>query len=521
MLKKTNSQSGLFNPRVLLAFALCSISLFLAMLSFAAPTLHTKKFPTRLPTIQPSTATMTLGSNSYAWGGNSSGQLGNGTTTGSATPQPVIMPAGVTFSMVSGGDRHSVALDTSGHAWAWGLGYFGQLGNGATSDSASPVAVSMPAGVTFKAIAAGGNHNLALDTSGNAWAWGSNGLGELGNGGMSDSATPTAVIMPPGVTFTAISAGFQGSLALDTTGKAWAWGSGIEGQLGNGLTTPNTPNPVPLPVSMPPGVTFIAIASGGQFDLALDTTGKAWAWGYNYDGELGNGTTNQTGPQCFCSTTPVAVSMPAGVTFSSVAAGGFFSVALDTSGNAWAWGYNGEGELGNGTTTDSATPVQVSMPAGITFSAIAAGGGYGSHSVALDTARKAWAWGKNGEGDIGDGTTINRTTPVAVSTPAGVTFSVVAVGASHSLALTPPTPPPAAAPWSWGDGNDGQTGNDDGNFGSVTPVPVSGLSGVTAIAGGGFHSIALKSDGTVFSGAVPTTLAAEPLTASPRCRSAG
>ena len=316
---------------------------------------------------------------------------------------------------------------------------------------------------------------------------------------MSDSATPTAVTMPPGVTFTAISAGFQGSLALDTLGRAWAWGRGIEGQLGNGLDYAEHPNSVPTAVIMPPGVTFIAIASGGLFDLALDTTGKAWAWGYNYDGELGNGTTNQTGPQCFCSTTPVAVSMPAGVTFSAVTAGGFFSVALDTSGNAWAWGYNGEGELGNGTTTDSATPVQVSMPAGITFSAIAAGGGYGSHSVALDTARKAWAWGNNGYGNIGDGTTTNRATPVAVIMPAGVTFSIVAVGAHHSLALTsaPVSPPPPAIPYAWGSNFNGQLGNGT-TTDSSTPVQVLGLTGLTGIAGGQGHSLAVKTDGTVW-----------------------
>ena len=121
-----------------------------------------EKFPTRLSTIHTGATTTTVPLTSYAWGDNTSGELGNGTTTNSATPTTVSMPAGVTLTMVSGGDRHSVALDTSGHAWAWGLGYYGQLGNGATNDSASPVAVSMPPGVTFKAIAPGGYHNSPL-----------------------------------------------------------------------------------------------------------------------------------------------------------------------------------------------------------------------------------------------------------------------------------------------------------------------------------------------------------------------
>src|SRR5207237_1405942 len=142
----------------------------------------------------PTNAQALTGGPGWAWGWNAFGQLGNGTYTDSSTPVAVSMPSGVTFSAVAGGLDCSLALDSSGHAWDWG----------SINGSSNPVAVSMPTGVTFTAIAAGGYHSLALDSSGHAWAWGYNSSGQLGNGTTSSSSTPVPVIMPIGVTFTAI-----------------------------------------------------------------------------------------------------------------------------------------------------------------------------------------------------------------------------------------------------------------------------------------------------------------------------
>jgi alpha-tubulin suppressor-like RCC1 family protein len=441
MQKNTNCQLGLFNPRVLIAFTLCSVGVLLATFSFATTpssgatdlrpddNLLVAKHRSQL------NSNATAGDIAWAWGSSSRGQLGNGTTFDRPTPTSVSMPAGVRFSAVSGGYIHSVALDTLGNAWAFGDNFYGQLGNGTNTYSTTPIPVTMPAGVTFKAVTAGAFHSVALDTSGNAWAWGSNGEGELGIGTLDNSAIPTAVVMPPGVTFVAISAGFQDTLALDNLGRAWAWGDNNQGELGNGLISGNAPNLVPEPVTMPAGVFFKAIAAGAYHSVALDTSGNAWAWGFNFDGELGNGTTNQAGA-CFCNPVPGAVNMPAGVTFSAIGAGAYFGVGLDTTGKAWTWGYNQDGELGNGNTTSSTIPTAVSMPPGVTFSAIAPGD-CGYFSVALDSTGKAWAWGYDAEGELGGGDGSKRA-PVAASMPAGVTFSAVAAGARHSLALAPP-----------------------------------------------------------------------------------
>jgi alpha-tubulin suppressor-like RCC1 family protein len=164
----------------------------------------------------------------------------------------------------------------------------------------------------------------------------------------------------------------------------------------------------------------------------LDRAGHAWAWGFNDDGELGNNSTDQ-------SPVPVAVQMPANLTFTMISAGapppaGSHELALDTAGGAWAWGSNGHGALGNNSIDDSLVPVAVQMPANLTFTTISAGYGYG---LALDTAGHAWAWGANEPGDLGNNSTHQSLVPVAVQMPANVTFTMISAGASGVLALQP------------------------------------------------------------------------------------
>jgi alpha-tubulin suppressor-like RCC1 family protein len=335
---------------------------------------------------------------------------------------------------------------------------------------------------------------------------------------------------------TALAAGSDHSLALRPDGTVWSWGWNSTGQLGDGTTVDRS---VPMRVRDLTGVTAIAagearsvalkrdgtvwgwgcgaygqlgeegekasgncllpiqvrglseitgIAGGFWHSLALRRDGTVWGWGWNPYGQLGSGTGDRGRPK------PVQVVGLKGVI--SIAAGWSHSIALRCDGTVWAWGDNGSGELGDGTTEDSLTPVQVQ---GLTeVVAIAAGG---DHSLAVKRDGTVWSWGWNNVGQLGDGTTENRTIPVQVQ---GLTrIKAVAAGnamgdiegeplGSYSLALRDD-----GTVWVWGS-NDCRLLGDRTTKYRGTSAPVSGLARVTAVAAGYGHSLALKEDGTVW-----------------------
>ncbi len=191
-------------------------------------------------------------------GYNSYGQLGNGTTTNSSVPVQVSNLTAVVA--VAGGEEHSLALDSNGSVWAWGVNNYGQLGNGTTTDSSVPVQVSNLTAVV--AVAGGGAHSLALDSNDSVWAWGDNSSGQLGNGTTTNSSVPVRVSNLKGVV--AVAGGGAHSLALDSNGSVWAWGYNRWGQLGNGTTTDSS---VPVQVSNLTAV--VTVAGGGAHSLAV------------------------------------------------------------------------------------------------------------------------------------------------------------------------------------------------------------------------------------------------------------
>ena len=211
------------------------------------------------------------------------------------------MPAGVTFASLVAGTHHTCALGSDNKAYCWGYGSSGQLGNGGTSQKTVPTAVSLPAGVTFTGLAAGSVHTCALGSNGKAYCWGNGGSGRLGNGAATNQSTPTAVSLPAGVTFSGLAAGNLHTCALGSDSKAYCWGNGGSGQLGNGAATNQS---TPTAVSLPAGVTsFSGLAAGNVHTCALGSDSKAYCWGSGGSGQLGNGaTTNQL--------TPVPVSEP-------------------------------------------------------------------------------------------------------------------------------------------------------------------------------------------------------------------
>ena len=360
-------------------------------------------------------------------------------------------PAVTAIPAISAGDGHTVALKTDGSVWAWGRNTFGELGDGSTTRRTNPVPVLNLSGIVT--IAAGGSHTVALKSDGSVWAWGGNTYGQLGDGTTTDSTTPVQVKGVSGNGWlsdvTAVTGGVRYAVALKSDGSVWAWGYNASGQLGDGTTTDRT---TPVQVKGVDGIGWlsdvVAIAAGGSHTVALKSDGSVWAWGSNGHGQLGDTTTDN-------SSTPVEVSGLADVT--AIAAGEGHTVALKSDGSVWTWGYNYYGQLGDDSTDDSDTPVPVSgLSSGVT--AIAAS----NHTVALKSEGSVWAWGSNFLGQLGDDSTDDSDTPVEVSGLANVT--AIAAGQYHTVALKS-----NSSVWAWGYNGDGQLG-DGTSMSSTTPV---------------------------------------------------
>ena len=358
-------------------------------------------------------------------------------------------------------------------ASAWGDSTYGELGNG-TSGSGTATKVPVPVsglGEDVKAISAGGSHALVLLQDGTVKAWGNNGAGGLGDGTIAQRDAPVSVNGLSGVK--AIAAGQGHSLALMDDGTVMAWGRNDVGQLGIGTTTGPETCMSELPCSTTPiqvkGLSGVkAIATGYDHSLALLNDGTVLAWGRNQWGELGTGATGTKvcGDGWLCNPTPTPIAGLSGV--AEVATGHSQSLALLEDGTVKAWGYDG-----------ADAPVSVNGLSGVT--AIASGW---LHNLALLDNGTVMAWGYNSNGQLGDGTNVDRDHPVAVSGLSGVT--AVAAGAYHSMALLDD-----GTVKSWGWNILWSLGNLAAEDESPVPVPVDGLTGVTAIATGYMTSYAL------------------------------
>ncbi len=300
------------------------------------------------------------------------------------------------------------------------------------------------------------------------------------------------------------------------SGTVWAWGGNTYGQLGDGTKGTNRFNPVQLS-----GLSNITAIAGSEHSVALGSNGNLRAWGRNINGHLGDGTTsdrsNPVPVSGLSNVTAIAASLShtvavknnntvwmwgyvnsgnrltpmqvAGIpNATDVSAGYCFTVALESNGNVWAWGANTSGQLGDGTTSDRSNPVPVSGLSNVT--AIAASvGGY--HTVALKTNGMVWAWGWNDYGQLGDGTTGTRLRPVQVSGISNVI--AIAAGSSHTVALKTD-----GMVWAWGGNGKSQLGDGTKGTNRFAPVQVVGLSNVIAIAASSSHTVALKRDGSVW-----------------------
>jgi alpha-tubulin suppressor-like RCC1 family protein len=401
------------------------------------------------------------------------GAAGTGAVTATVGTAPAALTGSASFTVGSvfevleeslvAGALHTCGLTITGAAYCWGYGEVGQLGDNTPANHHTPVAVSLPSGVAgFASLMAGASHTCGLTSTGAAWCWGYNVVGQLGDNSDTDRYAPVEVSLPSGVTgFTSLTGGSFHTCGLGNTGAVYCWGYNEFGQLGSdNNSTPYSFTPVA--VSPPNGVTgFARIAAGDDHTCALTSAGAAYCWGKNGSGQLGNNSQAD-------SFTPVAVSLPVGVTgFANLTAGQNHTCALTSTGAPYCWGLGAFGQLGNNQLVSSLTPAVVVLPAGVPgFASLAADG---NHTCGLSSTGAPYCWGRNFYGQLGDNSTVNTQTPVAVSLPGGVTgFATLAAGGDHTCALTN-----AGAAYCWGQNNFGQVG-DNSQINRLTPQPVSG-----------------------------------------------
>ncbi len=328
------------------------------------------------------------------WGYNSSGQLGDNSTTQRLTPVDVVgLGSGV--ASVSAGSNFTCAVTTSGAAKCWGGNGSGRLGDNSTTNRLTPVdVVGLSSGVA--SIAAGGNHTCAVMSSGAAKCWGDNYQGQVGDNSSTTRRTPVDVVgLESGVS--SISAALAHTCAVTTTGAAKCWGYNANGQLGiNSTTTRLAPADV---VGLGSGVA--SLSAGHYHTCALMTSGAVKCWGFNDYGQLGN---NSTASRNF----PVDVAgLNSGV--ASITTGHYHTCALTTSGTVKCWGNNGYGRLGDGSTINRLTPSNIN---GLSDVIALAGGG--SHTCSMTAERIMTCWGYNYYGQLGNNSKVNSPVPLNV-----------------------------------------------------------------------------------------------------------
>ncbi|MFC5467394.1 InlB B-repeat-containing protein [Cohnella suwonensis] len=363
----------------------------------------------------------------------------------------------VVFSSIDAGGSHTLALDSNGNVWAWGKNDKGQLGTGDQLERNVPTKLTIEEGgssVQFVAVSAGTQHSVALDSAGNIWDWGINDKGALGTGSIS-----TPVLAPVKLTtisgVSAVAAGSHFTLALKTNGEVWAWGDDYYGTVGVdlGIANPNVNySATPVQVKYDDNGTLVPLlakrvsASDGQ-SFVIDLQDSLWFWGLNGATDTVNGLPSK-----------VLNAGGAEIKAKAVSGGNHFYTFVDLAGDVWTSGDNYGGRLGIGNSDfdfKSSLPVKVSGISDV----VAISAGYG-HVLAIDSNDKVWAWGYNGYSQLGDKSNVDRIMPVQVRNSNGSTFlnaDALASGGtwldSHSIALK------NGQLIGWGNNADGRLGN--------------------------------------------------------------
>jgi len=340
--------------------------------------------------------------------------------------------------------------------------------------------------VSWTAVAAGGDQTLALTTDGTIWGWGLNDYWQLGLGDTNNRIIPTLIEIDYDYTVfrdvvevvtckvPAGMGGFGHTIARKSDGTIWGWGRSYYGQLGLGTIGEDIIAPIQIGIDSD----WSTLATGYGHTIGRKTSGTIWSWGWNYSSQLGLGYTSG-----YSSGVSTPSSIGAGSDWSAVAAGYSRTLALKTNGTIWGWGFDYTG-----------IPSQIGTDSD--WSTVATGGGpnqTGYHSIALKTNGTIWTWGKNGYGQLGLGDYTNRNTPSQIGTDSD--WSAVEAGGLHTLAIKT-----NRTIWAWGYNIQGQLGLGDGGLGTerITPTQIGSATDWSMVAGGMYHTISLKTNGTIW-----------------------
>jgi len=354
----------------------------------------------------------------WSWGLNSDGQLGDNTITKKSSPVQTIAGGNNWISLSKGFSyRTSAAIKSDGTLWLWGDNDYtqGVLGDNTTIDKSSPVQ-TITYGTNWKEISCGHTNAVAIKNDGTLWNWGSNQVGQLGDGTNAHKSSPVQTIAG-GTDWKQASAGGGQTAAIKNDGTLWLWGYNFHGQLGDNTSIFSRSSPVQ---TITGGTNWKQVFCGNYHTAAIKNDGTLWTWGNNNYGQLGDSTTtNRSSP---------IQTIAGGSNWKYVCAGYSNTLAVKTDGTLWAWGVNFHGQLGDNTAVDKSSPVQT-ITFGTTWQKVTAG----TTIAAIKTDGTLWTWGKNLDGALGDNTTTSRSSPVQTITNGNNWIDVLATESVYGI----------------------------------------------------------------------------------------
>jgi len=335
----------------------------------------------------------------WTWGRNTYGQLGDNTaalTNAADKSSPVQTVAGGTnWKLVAGGNYHIACIKTDGTLWTWGRNTYGALGDGSSITHRSSPIQTVSGGTNWKQVAGGQYHTAAIKTDGTLWTWGHNLYGQLGDNTASLKSSPVQTVAG-GTNWKQVGCGYTNTAAIKTDGTLWTWGWNQQGQLGDGTSITHRSSPIQ---TIAGGTNWKQVVSGISYIAAIKTDGTLWTWGQNSNGQLGDNTiVNKSSP---------VQTVASGTNWKQLAGGGYNIAAIKTDGTLWIWGYNIVGQLGDNTVVDKSSPVQT-VAGGTNWKQVANLGA----TAAIKTDGTLWIWGNNAQGYLGDNTLVSKSSPI-------------------------------------------------------------------------------------------------------------